>query len=281
LVGGQTPPPVSDTLVTMGETQTGWLHDAAKAVVAPAFGRLWPTKVSGVEHIPSTGPAILAPNHTSVLDSFILPAVLERQIMFVGKAEYLDDWKTRYLFPALGMIPIDRSGGSAAQAALDAAAGVLRGGGLFGIYPEGTRSRTGVLYKGRTGAARLSVETGAPIVPVGITGTREIQPPDARMPSCFKPATVSFGAPISADAYAERGDHRMMLREMTDDLMFSIQQMSGQRYEHRYAPSAAELASAASGDVVDTAPVAPPVSSQDVLRSRVDVELVLPGVAAG
>ncbi|MFQ5558877.1 MAG: lysophospholipid acyltransferase family protein, partial [Acidimicrobiales bacterium] len=143
--------------------EAGQLYPVAMALGRPLFRALWRIRTVGLEHIPSNGPAIIAPNHTSVLDSFLLPMVLPRRITFVGKAEYLDDWKTRYLFPALGMIPIDRSGGDSAQRALDTAANLLDDGELFGIYPEGTRSRTGLLHKGHTGAARLACRTGAPI----------------------------------------------------------------------------------------------------------------------
>src|SRR5438477_10687551 len=119
----------------------GQLRGVARAILRLIVRRGWRIGVQGLEHIPKTGPAILCPNHISVLDSFFVPAVLPRRITYVGKAEYLDDWKTRWLFPALGMIPIDRTGGDAAQAALDLAARVLERGELFGIYPEGTRSR--------------------------------------------------------------------------------------------------------------------------------------------
>ena len=200
--------------------EVGRLQDTARVVLIPAFRFFWRIEVIGRDHLPPSGPAILCPNHTSVLDSFLLPAVLPRRITFVGKAEYLDSWKTRYLFPALGMIPIDRSGGDSAQAALDTAAGVLERGELFGIYPEGTRSRTGMLHKGHTGPARLSLRTGAPIVPVGLSGVREIQPPDARFPRPFQPATVSFGRPIDPTPYLDRADDRTVLRQLIDQVMF-------------------------------------------------------------
>ena len=129
-----------------------------------------------------TGPAILCPNHVSFLDSAFLMLTVPRNISFVGKAEYMDSWKTKFLFPAMGMIPIDRAGGDKSQAALDTAERVLRRGELFGIFPEGTRSRDGYLYKGRTGAARLALKVGCPIFPVGVVGTGEIQPPDAKLP---------------------------------------------------------------------------------------------------
>ncbi len=210
-------------------------QDVVLSVMRPAFKACWRIKVVGIDNLPDNGPAILAPNHTSVIDSFFLPAVLPRRISFVGKAEYLDDWKTRKLFPALGMIPIDRSGGDSAQRALDAAAGLLDKGDLFGIYPEGTRSRDGLLHKGHTGAARLSVRTGAPLVPVGILGTRRIQPPDTRCPRPFMPAEIRFGTPIHPAQSEHLSDTRMRLRQMTDQLMYEIRTLSGQDYINDYA----------------------------------------------
>lgn len=212
----------------------GRLYPVAKAIMTPLFRGLWRMTIEGMDNVPASG-AIIAPNHVSVLDSFVLPAVLPRRITFVGKAEYMDDWKTKHLFPALGMIPIDRKGGSAADAALDAAAGILGHGELFGIYPEGTRSRDGVLHKGRTGVARLSLRTGAPIVPVGLVGTREIQPPDQPMPRPFKPITVRFGRPIDPARFRARDGDPLLFREITDELMFEIAQLSGQTYVHEYA----------------------------------------------
>jgi len=200
--------------------------------------------IVGLENLPVVGPAIIAANHTSVLDSFIVPAILPRNISYVGKAEYLDDWKTKHIFPALGMIPIDRSGGDAALAALDTAAALLERGELFGIYPEGTRSRTGDLYKGRTGVARLSHRTGAPIIPVGLTGMREIQPPDAPLPKFFNAATISFGQPLLPGDHGDPAQDPMAYRAMTDALMFRIRHLSGQRYINQYAPSKAELEAA-------------------------------------
>ena len=129
--------------------------------------RLWDVTIEGVEHIPANGPAIIAPNHLSFCDSVFVPAALPRRVWAIGKGEYMDDWKTKHLFPAMGMIPVDRSGGDAAKAALDTAASVLDGGRLFMIYPEGTRSRSEFLHKGRTGASRLAARTSSPIIPVG------------------------------------------------------------------------------------------------------------------
>ena len=142
--------------------------------------RAWHLEIEGREKVPADGPALLAPNHLSFCDSIFVPASLPRRVWAIGKGEYMDSWKTKHVFPALGMIPIDRSGGDAALAALDAAASVLDDGRLFMIYPEGTRSRSGNLHKGRTGAARLAIRCDAPIVPVGHQGTLEVQPPDRK-----------------------------------------------------------------------------------------------------
>jgi 1-acyl-sn-glycerol-3-phosphate acyltransferase len=204
------------------------------------FRSLWKLRVEGLHHVPSDGGAIFCPNHTSVIDSFFLPVVLPRQIMFVGKAEYMDSWKTKHLFPALGMIPIDRSGGSAAERALNTAARVLEDGGYFGIYPEGTRARDGRLHRGHTGPARLALRTGCPIVPVGMVGTRDVQPPDAKVPKPFKPVVVRFGPPIDVSRYAGRADDRLVLRQIIDEVMYAIRELTGQDYVDEYATKKAE-----------------------------------------
>ena len=164
----------------------GKLYPVAKAVLTPLFRAAWQFELVGLENVPTSGGAILCPNHTSVLDSFFVPALLPRRVTYVGKAEYMDDWKTRRLFPALGMIPIDRSGGDAAERALSTAQRLLEQGELFGIYPEGTRSRTAsLLRKDRT--CRLVPRTGAPIIPIGIQGARSC----LRKPGSPAPATGS------------------------------------------------------------------------------------------
>jgi len=248
-----------------------------RKIIGPIFRRVFDLTIVGLENLPSSGPAIIAANHTSVIDSFIVPAVLPRNISYVGKAEYLDDWKTRHIFPALGMIPIDRSGGDAAKAALDTAASLLDAGGLFGIYPEGTRSRTGHLYKGRTGVARLAHRTGSPIVPVGLTGMREIQPPDAPMPKFFTAATIRFGQPLHPDEHGDPTLDPMAFRAMTDALMFRIRHLSGQDYVNRYAPSKAELEAQQESsarvdltdrsDVTDDKPLADRRTATDLLNA--------------
>ena len=221
------------------EREFGKLYPVAKAVLSPVFKGLWRIRTTGVEHLPSGG-AIFCPNHTSVIDSFFLPLVLPRRITFVGKAEYMDSWKTKYLFPAMGMIPIDRSGGNASERALNTAARVLESGEFFGIYPEGTRARDGRLHRGHTGPARLALRTGTPIVPVGIVGTRDIQPPDAKLPRPFKKAEVRFGRPIDVGRYAGRADDRLVLRQIIDEVMFEIRELTGQDYVDEYATKKAE-----------------------------------------
>jgi 1-acyl-sn-glycerol-3-phosphate acyltransferase len=273
--------------------RTGQIQTVAKAVLKPIFRFAWRVRTEGLEHVPATGPAIIAPNHTSVLDSFFVPLVLRRRITYVGKAEYMDDWKTKVLFPAMGMIPIDRSGGDASQRALDASARILESGELFGIYPEGTRSRGGDLHRGHTGVARLALRTHSPIIPVGIIGSREVQPPDASLPRPFREVTIRFGEPIDACRYADRVSDPLVLRQITDELMYEIRGLSGQEYVDQYAtkthesipsepavvgprPEPVRVAAPEPVDVSESNEVdmGEPRSSADVLRHRPLVDLV-------
>jgi 1-acyl-sn-glycerol-3-phosphate acyltransferase len=246
------------------EREYGKLYPVARAVMSPIFKALWRINTRGLDRLPKTGGAIFCPNHTSVIDSFFLPMVLPRRITFVGKAEYMDSWKTKHIFPAIGMIPIDRGGGNAGERALKTAARVIESGEFFGIYPEGTRARDGRLHRGHTGPARLALRTGAPIVPVGIVGTREIQPPDAKVPRPFKRAEVRFGTPIDVQRYADRADDRMVLRQIIDEVMFEIRELTGQEYRNTYATKKAE------GLPTDTAVIAhvnEPVASREPAMS--------------
>lgn len=208
-----------------------------KVILTPILRLLFRVRVEGVEHLPRRGPAILASNHLSFCDSIFLPLVLRRRITFVAKAEYFEDKKTAWFFRAVGQIPIKRGGGSASQRALESAKEVLEKGGLFGIYPEGTRSPDGRLYKGHTGVARLALATGAPIYAVAMVGTREAQPIGQVKPNFFSPITVRISTPIDVagikSATAE-GDPTV-LRRITDDVMFELAQLSGQEYVDRYA----------------------------------------------
>lgn len=199
--------------------------------------RGWAFEIEGREHVPMDGPALLTPNHLSFCDSIFVPAALPRRVWAIGKGEYMDSWKTKHIFPAMGMIPVDRAGGDAAKAALDAAASVLDQGRLFMIYPEGTRSRSGNLHKGRTGAARLALRCDAPIVPVGHEGTLDVQPPDTFMMKPRGRVVVRFGAPMWAKDFGDVEDPRT-LRRFTDAVMFEIAQLSGQSYVDTYAGAA-------------------------------------------
>ena len=225
----------------MNADGAGKLQTRFRRVARPVTNKLWKFNLEGFDRLPTDGPAILCPNHVSFLDSAFLMLQVFRNISFVGKAEYMDSWKTKFLFPAMGMIPIDRAGGDKSQAALDTAERVLRRGELFGIFPEGTRSRDGDLYKGRTGAARLAMKVGCPIFPVGVIGTREIQPPDAKFPKFRRECTIRIGRPINVARYASRGeDQHLVLRQITDELMFEIRELTGQNYRNVYAGKTAE-----------------------------------------
>ena len=200
--------------------------------------RLWDFDVEGIHHVPTEGPAIIAANHLSFCDSIFVPSALPRRAWGIGKSEYMDSWKTKHIVPAMGMIPVDRSGGDAAEAALDIADEVLRRGHLFVIYPEGTRSRSGDLHKGRTGAARLAIRCDVPIIPLGHRGTADVQPPGSVMPRPFKRVTVRLGAPMSAGDYGDPDDPRTP-RRFTDAVMFEISRLSEQSYVNEYADQAA------------------------------------------
>ena len=218
----------------------GKAQTRARTTLAPVARRLWSIDISGLDRLPESGPAILCPNHVSFLDSAFLMLVVQRNISFVGKAEYMDSWKTKILFPMMGMIPIDRSGGEKSQAALDAAEGVLTRGELFGMFPEGTRSRDGCLYKGRTGAARLATKIGCPIFPVGIVGTDDIQPPDAKVPKLFRSCSITIGRPVRPERYTSSTYPHMAWRSMIDEVMFEVQSMTGQVYKNVYAGKTAD-----------------------------------------
>ena len=206
-----------------------------KAILTPVLRVLFKVTTEGRGHVPTEGAAILASNHLSFSDSIFLPLVLRRRITFVAKAEYFDDPKTAWFFRAVGQIPIRRGGGSASQRALDSAMEVLRDGGLFGIYPEGTRSPDGKLYKGHTGVARLALQSAAPVIAVAMIGTREAQPIGQVKPNFFSPIDVRFSKPLYFDKYADRADDPRVLRQITDEIMFELRALSGQEYVDRYA----------------------------------------------
>jgi 1-acyl-sn-glycerol-3-phosphate acyltransferase len=207
-----------------------------KALLSPFFYLLWRVKVEGRENVPKRGPVILAPNHVSFVDSMFVPLVLARRVTFVAKAEYFDSFKTAWFFRASGQIPMRRDGGSASERALAAARDVLNGGGVLGIYPEGTRSPDGRLYRGHTGVARLALGCKVPVVPVGLIGTPEVQPIGAKFPRPFRRVTIRFGAPLDMARFVgEASEDPLAQRTVTDELMFEIRRLSGQHYVDRYA----------------------------------------------
>ena len=217
------------------------LYWTLKTTLTPVLRLGFRLRIEGREHVPRHGPVILAANHRSFLDSLFLPlAIGWRRMTFVAKAEYFEQRRTAWFFRAVGQIPIQRAGGAASDAALTAAMGVLQRGQAFGIYPEGTRTRDGVTHRGHTGVARLALATGAPIVPVGLVGTDECQPTDARLPRLLRPVTIRFGTPIQPDRYRDDPEG-LALRGLTDEVMFEIVQLCGV-YEYRdtYATKQAE-----------------------------------------
>jgi len=193
-------------------------------------------RVEGREHVPKHGPVVLAPNHVSFCDSLFVPLVVRRRVTFVAKAEYFDSYRTAWFFRAAGQIPMRRDGGSASERALASARDVLESGGILGIYPEGTRSPDGRLYRGHTGVARLALGCGVPVVPVGLVGTTDVQPRGSNFMKPFKTVTVRFGEPLDVSRYSfERADDPLALRALTDELMFEIRDLTGQEYVDRYA----------------------------------------------
>ncbi|HYU38834.1 MAG TPA: lysophospholipid acyltransferase family protein [Acidimicrobiia bacterium] len=216
------------------------LYWIIKAILKPILHLCYRVRVDGRDHVPERGPVILAANHRSFMDSLFLPLVIRRRVTFVAKAEYFDDKKTAWFFRGVGQIPIRREGGSASERALESATEVLEAGGVFAIYPEGTRTRDGRLHRGHTGIARLALRTGAPIVPVGMIGTDEINPIGRKLPRLFRAVMIRFGTPISVDRYAGREHDKLVLRQVTDEVMFEMQQLCGYEYVDTYATKKAE-----------------------------------------
>jgi len=217
-----------------------------RIVLGPALRRLFRPIEEGVENVPRHGAAILAANHLSFADWIFLPLALNRRVTFVAKADYftgsgVKGFFQRKFFAGTGQVPIDRTGGRASEGALRAGLRILESGGLFGIFPEGTRSHDGRLYKGRTGVARLALQSGVPVVPVALVGTDEIAPPGKVLTKIMSP-TVRFGAPLDFSRYAGMEHDRVVLRAITDEIMYAIMELSGQTYVDEYAPTAKEKA---------------------------------------
>lgn len=220
------------------------LYMLTKRVVGSVARAVYRPQVVGAENVPADGPLILAVNHLSVADSFIVPLVVPRPVAFLAKAEYfqgrgLKNRLTANVFGALGAIPVERGRGRAAKEALSAAENVLAEGGAFGIHPEGTRSPDGRLYRGRTGVARLALRSGAPVVPVALSGTDRLLPKGAKFPRLTRVA-VRFGEPLEFSRYSGMEGSLPVLRSITDEIMYAISELSEQEYVDRYqSPSAA------------------------------------------
>jgi 1-acyl-sn-glycerol-3-phosphate acyltransferase len=204
----------------------------AHFVIRPIFWVLFRPRVTGREHVPSTGPVILASNHLSFIDSIAIPIVAPRRVTYLAKAEYftapgIGGWLSKALFSALGALPVERGTQRAAQAALDPALGVLDEGGAFGIYPEGTRSRDGRLARGKTGVAWLALTADCPVVPVAVAGTDRVQPIGARWPR-LRRISVTFGEPLAFPEHRGEAGKGRARREVTDRIMTAIAELSGQ-----------------------------------------------------
>ncbi|WP_446037937.1 lysophospholipid acyltransferase family protein [Streptomyces sp. SID1121] len=208
-------------------------------LLGPLLRLLFRPRIEGLEHIPADGPAIVAGNHLSFSDHFLMPAILKRRITFLAKAEYftgpgVKGRLTAFFFRSAGQIPVDRSGKEAGQAAIREGLGVLAGDELLGIYPEGTRSHDGRLYKGKVGVAVMAIRGKAPVVPCAMVGTFEIQPPGQKVPR-IKRVTIRFGEPMDFSRYEGLEDQKAAIRAVTDEIMYAILELSGQEYVDRYA----------------------------------------------
>jgi len=212
-----------------------WL---CKVVLTPLLLVAYRIAAPGRRRVPAHGGAILAANHQSFCDSIFLPLCVRRRVTYLAKAEYFDSWRTRWFFSAVGQIPIHRGGGSVSERALDTAREVLDAGRLIALYPEGTRADDGCTHRGRTGVARLSLDCGVPVIPVGIAGTTDVQPIGRRVPRLFRRVTVAFGEPrtLTREAVERLGDDA--LRHFTDELMAEIATLSGRPYVDAYVARA-------------------------------------------
>ncbi|HZG96133.1 MAG TPA: lysophospholipid acyltransferase family protein [Mycobacteriales bacterium] len=213
-----------------------------KVLLTPFLRLIFRPWAEGVEHVPDDGPAIFASNHVSFSDSIFLPLVVPRRITFLAKSDYFTGrslkgrLKARFM-RAVGQVPVDRSGGRAAQAALDTAKRILAEGQLLGIYPEGTRSPDGRLYRGKTGVARMALESGVQVIPVAMIGTFEIQPQGKLIPKIAR-VGIRIGKPLDFSRYEGMESDRFVLRSITDEIMYELMQLSGQEYVDKYATSA-------------------------------------------
>ena len=222
--------------------------------LGPLLKVLYRPKARGLENVPVEGPVILAMNHVSFMDSLFVPLALRRRVVYLGKSDYFDSAKTRWFFKMANVIPVKREGGTAGEAAIQAGVREMKKGLAVGIYPEGTRSPDGRLYRGKTGVARMALLAGAPVIPVGVFGTRELQPPERRMPKLSGRVQIVFGKPLRFDRFAGQDRDRFVLRSATDEIMYEIMMITGQEYVDEYASRVkAEMAAKAKAEATATA----------------------------
>jgi 1-acyl-sn-glycerol-3-phosphate acyltransferase len=217
-------------------------------LLGPLLRAVYMPRARGVENVPEAGPVILAANHLSFVDSLFMPLLVKRKVVFLGKADYFDSWKTRWFVRSAGVIPVRREGGSASEAAILAGIRALKEGMVVGIYPEGTRSPDGRLYRGKTGVARMALEAQAVVVPVALHGTTDVMPLEARVPRLTGRPTVTFGKPLTFERYYDRPKDRFVLRSVTDEIMYEIMMLSGQEYVDEYATKVKKELAAREGD---------------------------------
>ncbi len=211
-----------------------------RIVLGPLLRLVFRPYVIGLENVPDEGGAILASNHLSFSDSIFLPLVVDRRVTFLAKADYftgsgLKGRLTAGFFRGVGQLPVDRTGGQASEAALNAGLRVLRRGEVLGIYPEGTRSPDGRLYRGKTGVARMSLEAGVPVLPVAMIDTEKIQPPGRKRPTLGIRVGINIGKPLDFSRYEGMEGDRFVLRSITDEIMYELMDLSGQEYVDVYA----------------------------------------------
>ena len=211
----------------------------SRAFLAPLTRLVFRPRIVGRGNVPKTGAVLLASNHLSFADSVFLPLMIDRRMSFLAKSDYftgrgIRGWATRVFFKATGQIPIDRSGGKASEASLNTGLGVLANDDLLGIYPEGTRSPDGRLYRGRTGIARMALEARVPVIPVVMVDTDTIMPIGKRMPRIGRVGVV-IGEPLDFSRFAGLEGDRYVLRSVTDEIMVALQRLGEQYYEDVYA----------------------------------------------
>jgi 1-acyl-sn-glycerol-3-phosphate acyltransferase len=224
----------SEEATVAGMRDAPRMYRTLRRALPPVVNRYLHVQVEGLDNVPDREPAILACNHLSFIDSIVLPMNVPRPVYFLGKADYWDSWKTRWFFQGTGVVPVHRGGGEKGGDSLRTGVEILGRGDLLGIYPEGTRSPDGRLYRGKTGPVRMALEAGVPIVPCAVFGTDRAMPTGSKVPKRV-PVTVRYGEPLDLSRYHDRRTDPFVLRSATDELMYEIMLVSGQEYVDEYA----------------------------------------------